>query len=96
MALTSARVLRQVKADLIGLIPPSMVHAALSRSPEKFRCRKPPPAKLLAAMLVQATHGNTAIEHLKHKTTVMSGVSPQAFCKARQRLPLEILQTLVT
>lgn len=94
MVTSFASVLRQVKDDLIGLIPPSMVRSAMAKSAKKFRCRKLPPHKLIAVMLVQAVHGNTAIEHLKHKTAFMKAVTAQGFCKARRRLPREILEAL--
>ena len=92
MATSFARVLRRVKDDPAGLLPASTTRAALARSPRRFRCRKLPPKKLIELMLVQAVHANAPVEQLKHLSTAMKGVSPQAFCKARQRLPLELLR----
>jgi len=52
------------------------------------------PAITIQIFFVQILHGNTAIEHLSHLTGV--SFTAAAYCRARMRLPLEVLGTLIT
>jgi hypothetical protein len=52
------------------------------------------PLSTLKLFVLQVLHGNTAITHLRQ----LSGIdfAPASYCEARQRLPLEVLTTLLT
>ena len=52
------------------------------------------PIVTIQIFFLQVLHGNTACEHLSH----LSGLSftAAAYCKARMRVPLEVLQTLLS
>jgi len=51
------------------------------------------PVITLQIFLVQILHGNTAIEHLPHLTDL--SFTAAAYCKARMRVPLEVLRALL-
>ena len=87
---TIASAVRQVKADLPQLIT-HHVHAALAEQTDftwRDRCLNPVATILL--FVIQITHGNTAIEHLRHLAAMT--VSATAYCQARMRLPLALLE----
>ncbi len=87
---TIASAVRQVKADLPQLIT-HHVHAALAEETDftwRDRCLNPVATILL--FVIQITHGNTAIEHLRHLAAMT--VSASAYCQARMRLPLKLLE----
>jgi len=52
------------------------------------------PAITIQIFFVQILHGNTAIEHLSHLTGM--SFTAAAYCRARMRLPLEVLRALIT
>jgi hypothetical protein len=52
------------------------------------------PAITIQIFFVQILRGNTAIEHLSHLTGM--SFTAAAYCRARMRLPLEVLGTLIT
>ena len=84
---TIASAVRQVKADLPQLIT-DHANAALAEQTEfTWRDRSLNP---LATILLFVTHGNTAIEHLRHLAAMT--VSATAYCQARMRLPLKLLE----
>jgi hypothetical protein len=58
----------------------------------KWRDRVLTPARTIQLMLLQVLHGNTAINHLRHLSDL--NFTAGAYCQARQRLPLEILEKL--
>jgi hypothetical protein len=50
------------------------------------------PATTIQLFIIQILHGNTAINHLRHLTDVVFSAS--AYCQARMRLPVVLLQRL--
>jgi len=85
-----SRALRQVKGDLPRLIE-QHTHQALDEfSTFLWRDRLLNPLVTLLLFITQVMHGNTAITHLRH----LSGLSfsATAYCKARRRLPLALLE----
>jgi len=52
------------------------------------------PLMTLRLFVLQVLHGNTSITHLRQLCGI--GFAPASYCEARQRLPLEILTTLIT
>ena len=84
--------LRQVKEDLPRLIE-AHVHEALDQLPGfLWRDRLLNPLVTLLLFITQVMHGNTAITHLRHLWP--APFSATAYCKARQRLPLALVQRL--
>ena len=82
--------LRQVKADLPRLLT-QHVHDALDQLPAfHWRDRLLNPLVTLNLFIMQIMHGNTAITHLRHLAPLR--FSATAYCKARMRLPLALVQ----
>lgn len=86
------RALTQVKDDLPRLIERHM-HQALDQCPEfVWRDRVLNPLVTLLLFIRQVMAGNTAITHLRHLWPVR--FSAPAYCQARRRLPLALLQRI--
>jgi hypothetical protein len=85
--------LRQVRKDLAKLLGRQAVEQAYRAAGLKWRKRKLDPWTVLHLFLSQVLHQNTAMTHLPH----LSGetFTPSAYCQARQRLSLPILEKLV-
>ena len=101
MATTVATIWRRVKDDPTQFLDPALVLTARAKTKhhqqlELFR----DPARegklstylTLAALIIQALHGNTALSALGRLTGVKADAG--SFCRARQRLPLELLRHL--
>jgi len=84
--------LRQVKDDLPRLLTDHVVACVKEQTDFKWRDRLLDPATTLLLFVLQVLHQNTAITHLPH----LSGLhfSAAAYCQARVRLPLSLLQNL--
>jgi len=91
MVTTIAKALAQVKADLPQRIE-KHVADYLAAHPARRRQRLLDPLTTTLLFLSQILHGNTAINHLRH--LVDSTFSASAYCRARTRLPLAMLQEL--
>lgn len=59
----------------------------------KWRDRLLTPTKTIQLLLLQVLHGNTACSHLPHLSQM--NFSAMAYCKARIRLPLKVLELLL-
>lgn len=87
-----SRALEQVKDDLPRMIEQHM-HEALDQLPGfLWRDRLLNPLVTLLLFITQVMHGNTAITHLRHLWP--QRFSATAYCKARQRLPLALVQRI--
>lgn len=84
--------LRQVREDLAGLLERECVERICREVGHTWRDRRLDPWTTLHLFILQITHQNTAMIHLPH----LSGerFSPAAYCKARQRLPLEAVRRI--
>ena len=92
MVTTIRQALAQVKDDLPGWIETG-VEAYLAQHPElTVRRRQLDPLTTVLLFIMQVLHGNTAITHLRHLARMTC--SATAYCKARMRLPLALLQYL--
>lgn len=86
------RALAQVKEDLPRLIE-RRTHQALGQFPDfVWRDRVLNPLVTLLLFIRQVMAGNTAITHLRHFWPAR--FSATAYCQARQRLPLALLQRI--
>lgn len=85
--------LRQVREDLAGLLERKEVERICRELEYEWRERQLDPYTTLHLFILQMVNRNTAMTHLPH----LSGerFTASAYCQARQRLPLELIQRLV-
>ena len=85
--------LRHIQKDLAQLLEPAQINAVCKETGYRFRQRLLDPVTTIHLFLIQILHGNFAIARLKDFTDLV--FSEAAYCKARVRLPLKVLQTLL-
>jgi hypothetical protein len=85
--------LRRIQKDLAQLLEPAQINAVCKETGYRFRRRVLDPVTTIHLFLIQILHGNFAIARLKDFTDLV--FSEAAYCKARVRLPLKVLQTLL-
>lgn len=86
-------VLARLRQDLAEILQPQTIRDACRHAGYCWRNRTLDPVATVSLFLLQILHGNTACQHV-----VQFGqwtFSASAYCKARKRLPLAVLQTLV-
>jgi len=85
--------LRQVREDLAGLLERKEVERACRELGYAWRNRRLDPWTTLHLFILQMVNQNTAMTHLPH----LSGekFSASAYCQARRRLPVKLIQRLV-
>jgi hypothetical protein len=86
------RALAQVKREWKSLVSEGCILAACRAVNYKWRQREFGPVETVQLFLLQVLNQNTALTHLSH----LCGryVNAPAFCDARQRLPLSVLEHL--
>ena len=85
--------LQKVKDHYGQFIPAGTILLLCQKVGHPFRERMLGPVETVYLLLVQILHGNTACSHLRHLTGVTCSVS--AYCRARGRLPVEVLRLLL-
>ena len=70
------------------------IHRACREAGHTWRDRILGPVLTVRLFLLQILHGNTACNHVPHLAHL--DVTGAAYCEARSRVPLEVLQTLLT
>lgn len=85
--------LRRLQNDIALLLEPAAIHALCQEVGHRFRRRQLDPVTTIHLFIIQILHGNFAIARLKDFTDRV--FSAAAYCKARVRLPLVVLQTLL-
>ncbi len=85
--------LREVRKDLAGLLERRTIERICRELNYTWRKRQLDPFTTLHLFILQVVHQNTAITHLPH----LSGepFSASAYCQARRRLPLALLERVV-
>lgn len=86
-------ILMRLRQDIGEILEPETIGEACRRAGYSWRNRKLNPVATISLFLLQVLHGNTACQHV-----VQFGewaFTATAYCKARKRLPLAVLQTLV-
>lgn len=86
-------VLARLRQDVAEILQPRAIRDACRRAGYSWRNRKLDPVATISLFLLQILHGNTACQHV-----VQFGqwaFTATAYCKARKRLPLAVLQALV-
>ena len=90
---TVSRVLKRIKHDLQPFVQDAEIRAACQQVGHRWRNRLLDPVVTVQLFVLQILHANTALSHLRH--LAQYPVKPAAFCKARMRLPLAVLQGLL-
>jgi len=86
-------ILARLRQDLAEILSPDVVRAACREAGYSWRERTLDPVATVSLFLLQILHGNTACQHVVHFGAWAFTAS--AYCKARRRLPLRVLQILV-
>jgi hypothetical protein len=84
--------IERIKADPRGALTTELIETVCREQGHRWRDRELDPATTVALFMQQILHGNCPCSEVRH----IGGLSctPQAYCKARSRLPLAVLQTL--
>ena len=86
-------VLARLRQDLASSLSSDAIFSACRRVGYSWRNRKLDPVATVTLFLLQVLHGNTACRHVVHFGKW--AFSAEAYCKARKRLPLRVLQALL-
>ena len=90
---TVSRALRRIKQDLQPFLTDRDILQACDQAGHRWRYRLLDPVVTVQLFVLQILHFNTALTHLRHLAKIP--VKAAAFCRARQRLPLSVLQSLL-
>lgn len=88
-----AGTLERLKQDLEPFLPEVEIRAACHEAGYSWRERQCGPVKTVHLFILQILCFNTAMTHLRLLAKV--AVAAPAYCRARMRLPLEVLQKLL-
>jgi hypothetical protein len=86
-------VLARLRQDLADALSPEAIRLACRQAQHSWRNRTLDPVATVSLFLLQVLHGNTACQHVVHFGNW--AFSAEAYCKARKRLPLRVLQILL-
>jgi len=86
-------ILDRLRQDLAQILGPESIRSACQQAGYRWRNRELDPVATVMLFLLQILHGNTACEHVVHFG--QWAFTASAYCKARRRLPLQVLQILV-
>lgn len=101
MASIAASIAR-IKQRALGALDRSVVEAVCAELGHAWRDRELDPATTVALFVQQVLHGNVACSEVRHlvaaadKTSADKTFTPSAYCQARARLPLAVVQSLLT
>ena len=84
--------LAQVKANLAEQLQPDRIRQQAKLMDHRWRRGPLDPAATVFLFITQVLNGNTAIMHLRHLAAMTCSAS--AYCQARMRLPLALIETL--
>jgi hypothetical protein len=93
MATSVAAALARIKQDLDEHLPPDAIESACRAVGHRWRERKLGPVRTVHLFLLQVLHANVAVTALRHLAGL--SFSASAYCQARARLPLAVLQQLL-
>jgi hypothetical protein len=89
MTLSIASAVARFKRDPRTHLDPRLVQRACAAAQHRWRQRVLDPVTTLYLLVLQVLHGNCACRRLRHLSGLSFSVS--AYCKARGRLPLDVL-----
>lgn len=93
MTFRISSVLRQIRDDLAAVLSPRTIRDVCSQIEHRWRNRILDPVTTIHLFVLQILHGNTACTHLARLTG--QSFSASAYCQARTRLPLALLERLL-
>jgi len=88
-----ARTLQRIKQDLHPFLSDQLIVQSCREVGHRWRNRQFDPVATIHLFILQVLNFNTAIRHLRH--LAKKPVNAAAYCKARMRLPLAVLQMLL-
>jgi Transposase DDE domain len=93
MARSIYAAVRRIKAEVAQFLSPQLIRSVCETAGHLWRDRILDPVTTVHLFVLQILHGNTACPHVPR----LGGVacSGEAYCQARQRLPLRVLQYLL-
>ena len=94
MAHSLTTALRQIREELATVLAPAVIRAACAAVGHRWRDRQLDPVTTIHLFVIQILHRNTACAHLSRLAG--GAFSASAYCQARSRLPLAVLQNLLT
>ena len=96
MASIAASIAR-IKQDALGALDRSVVQEVCAEFGHAWRERELDPATTVALFLQQVLHGNVSCSEVRHLVVAADKrFTPSAYCQARARLPLTVVQSLLT
>jgi hypothetical protein len=93
MSMPLAEALRLVRDDLSTTLEPESLRQLCRDCGHRWRERLLGPVTTIHLFVLQILHGNTASAHLPHLAGL--AFTDSAYCQARARLPLFVLQALL-
>ena len=85
--------LRLIKYQLQSFLSDAAILGACQVAQHSWRERELGPVQTIHLFILQVLNGNAAMTHLRHLSKTAVGAS--AYCRARIRLPLAVLQSLL-
>lgn len=86
--------LNRVKHDALAALDRTVVERVCDEFGHAWRDRELDPATTVALFLQQVLHGNVPCSEVRH--IAGRGFTASAYCQARSRLPLKVMQSLLT
>jgi len=84
--------IQRIKANPLGILTRELIEAACREQGHVWRNRELDPATTVGLFIQQVLAGNCPCSEVRHIGAL--SCTPQAYCAARARLPLAVLQTL--
>ena|SRR5438477_11786441 len=95
MASIAASIAR-IKQDALGALGRGVIEKVCAEFGHAWRDRELDPATTIALFVQQVLHGNVACSEVRHLAAAASKTfTPSAYCQARARLPLGVVQSLL-
>jgi len=92
MACSMRQQMQRVKDDATALLSPGKIVEACNAAGHDWRVRELPPGVLVGLMMAQVLHATSLRGALRAGQV---DATPTAYCKAKNRLPLDVIQRLV-
>ena len=87
----------RIKQEGLGALDRGVIEKVCAQFGHAWRERELDPATTVALFVQQVLHGNVACSEVRHLAAGASKTfTPSAYCQARARLPLEVIQSLLT
>src|SRR3954465_11003150 len=83
----------RIKDDALGALGDGVVERGCDELGHVWRERELDPATTIALFVQQVVHGNVSCSEVRH--LVSKSFTPSAYCQARSRLPLAVIQNLL-